>query len=352
MKVSKQTANGFTLIEMLLVMVIVSAIIVGIATYSQQKTAQMRLDRAVLQMQQILNAGLAYYLNNSKWPASIADDLQGDGKTGSTGKPGGYLPGPSSAVTIVSPWAGQYIIGNTGANLNAPGALFAVCTTISAGDTAPSTAKILAGRLPMAYVVDGDHSAECATDSSTTSTGVATLPAASECTAAPCTVVATVNVPGQNLNNARAVNYAGVYHHGACVAAPKCPAKMKPSVLVAPVSVSGMFSTNTEVYPISSFTAYVSVDSQTPTPNANPAACTGDTSTPAACPTGGPDDKYWRVCLQIITQKGPVVYNSDTAKDATTILAITRCMPQGEDEPDGNQKGNTITGSDFTVFSY
>ena len=332
MKFSRSAIKGFTLIEMLLVMAVIAAIMVGIATYSQQKMAQLRQDRAVLQIQQILNAGLAYYLNNTNWPTSLADDLQGDG---TVTHPGGYLPGPSSLVKIVNPWAGDYVIGHT-TSTSAPNALFAVCTTLSAGSSTPVIAQILAGRLPMAYVVDGDVSADC----SPTGTGI---PLASDCKSSSCTIVATVNVPGQNLNNARAVNFAGVYHHGACVAAPKCPAKMTPTIMVAPVSVSGMNDDPSIVHPIESFTAYISSVAGPATYQAVP-ACPGDTAG-VNCPEGGSNDKYWRVCLQIITTQGKVVYKDSTAIAATTVLAITRCMPQGEENE------GTVSGSDFSVFS-
>jgi len=337
---SQTTTDGFTLLEMLLVMTIIAGIMLGIATYSQQKMLQLREDRTVLQIQQILNAGLAFYLNNMNWPSSLAQ-LQGD--TTST-NPGGYLPGPNTVVTISNPWASGYIIGNSASSPSATNAaLFAVCTTINAGKITPSVAAILAARLPMAYVVNGDVSANC-----DPSAGLP-LPTASACTAAPCTVIATVNIPGQNLNNARSVNFAGIYHHGACVAAPKCPAGMSPQIFLAPVSVSGMNSSTSEVFPIHSFTAYYSSSGLAP----NPSACYSTTyyewNNPT-CPGGtgvaSPGDMYWRVCLQIITSNGQVVYNSSTAVAAATILAITRCSPTGE----GNEPG--VAGSTIDVFGY
>jgi prepilin-type N-terminal cleavage/methylation domain-containing protein len=332
MKSLKQALRGFTLLEMMLVMVILSAIILGIATYSEQRMAQLRQDRAVLQIQQILNAGLAYYLNTTTWPISLTDDLQGI--QGDATHQGGYLPGPSNTVHIYNPWGGTYVIGHS-STTSAPNALFAVCTTISAGAATPTVMNILAGRLPMAYVVDGDHSADCATS---------TIPTATPCVGTSCTLIATVNVPGQNLNNARSVNFAGVYHHGACVAEPKCPANMTPQILVAPVSVSGMVNNPSEIYPISSFTAYVVAGGAVTSPG--PVKCTGDTNTTACPASTGPNDKYWRVCLQIITQNGPVVYNDPTGKDAATILAITRCAPYKEDTTP------TVSGSPISVFEY
>ncbi|MBV8801362.1 MAG: type II secretion system protein, partial [Gammaproteobacteria bacterium] len=124
---SQAHISGFTLLEMLLVMAIIAGIMLGIATYSQQRILQLREDRAVLQIQQILNAGLAYYLNNTQWPDSISTNLQG------TATSAGYLPGPSSAVTISNPWGTSYIIGNTTMKTLSSTGIFAVCTTVNAG---------------------------------------------------------------------------------------------------------------------------------------------------------------------------------------------------------------------------
>jgi prepilin-type N-terminal cleavage/methylation domain-containing protein len=322
--------KGFTLIEMLLVLVIIAAIIMGIATYSQQKMQQMREDRAVLQIQQILNAGLAFYLNNTTWPTSITTDLQGDGTT-----PGGYLPGPSTKVILSNPWAGNYVIGNTLPGVDPPNALFVVCTTIKAGAATSVTATILANRLPMAYVVNGNVSADCAPSSGLP------IPTASACTTGAttgCTLIATVNVPGQNLNNARSVNFAGVYQHGACVAKPTCPNGMDPQLFLAPASVSGMNdNVTTTVYPIHSFTAYY-VDV---VGGGSTGACTGDT-TVAACPAAG---SYWRACLQIITTNGIVNYTQTTAR-AQKMVGFTRCTPPGESTE------VTVSGTPWDTVSY
>ena len=62
-------SKGFTLIEMMLVLVIVSAIIYMGAGYLQQRTMQLKVDKTVAQVQQILSAAVAYYItNNYTWP--------------------------------------------------------------------------------------------------------------------------------------------------------------------------------------------------------------------------------------------------------------------------------------------
>src|SRR3990167_6114393 len=60
---------GVTLLELLLVTAIVGTIIFLSIGYVQQKALQMRMDRMVVQTQQLLNAGLAYYVDKGKWPS-------------------------------------------------------------------------------------------------------------------------------------------------------------------------------------------------------------------------------------------------------------------------------------------
>lgn len=335
MMFNKTKFDGFTLLEILLVMVIVASIILMLITYTTTKTDETKRDVTVLQYEQILNAGLAYYINNSIWPTDIPT-LQTDN----------YLP---NKPTIANAWGQSYTFYN-----DLTSGTFSICSSITgrqigAGPTASYTsathANIIASRLPMAYVASGSCTAS--------------MPTAGTCASTTCAVVATVNIPGQNLNNARSINFAGLYHNGACVPAPVCPnpfggsnpSGMKPAIMVVPVSVSGNFYGDNNVYPLSSFTAYA-VGSPTASgsisvgdPVGTPSACT--TSAPTAC-TGivgaAGSGLYWRVCLDVVTEKGrigsagsvpPSVWNLNSG----TIMAITRCVPNNEP-----------AGSDFTVF--
>lgn len=310
--------KGFTLIELLLVMVIISIIIYASIGYIQQKIQQMRIDRTSTQMQQILNAGLAYYVANGQWPpAASTTDL--------SALQGTYLP-PSS-VSLVNPWGKPYQISSSAQ-------LFYVWTQTTTVTTsgASAAANVIAGTLPLAY----------------TSTAAGTPPAAgSQCTNQnSCYVVASVNIPGQNLNNARAVNFAGLYHHGACVPVPSCPVDasgttMTPQIMVVPVSVSGLNDTDqpspakSNVYPISSFTAYATSAAT------NPNACTGGTQ--VACTPINPvaGATYWRVCLQVVTEKGTVSSSAGSAwGQYVTLMAITRCAITNEP-----------SGSGFSIYS-
>jgi prepilin-type N-terminal cleavage/methylation domain-containing protein len=307
MKTMKQWAvQGFTLIEMLLVMTIISAFIYASIGYVQQRTLDLKIDRTAAQMQQVLNAGLAYYVSNQQWPSSVAV-LQA----------GGYLP-----ASLANPWGTtpSYTLSNTSALLRV-----AVTLPSSLVDQT-AIGAILAGKLPLA-----------ASSTVVTPPICPPLPAPCPPPTSQTTVTASVNIPGQSLNNATAVNFTGIYHNGACVPVPNCPtlpsgAAMVPSISVAPASVSGMNDGSTDVYPISSFTAYATG----PTNYVNgsgaggPPACSSDASNNTACYSnvaGGSTvatGRYWRVCLQVVTEKGSVRWQSTTGQYAT-VTALTRC---------------------------
>ena len=320
--------KGFTLIEMLLVLAIISTVLVAILGYTTQKSDEMRRDRTVMQMEQFLNAGLSYYLSFGSWPLTV-NDLQSKS----------FLP----KGTILNAWGQSFFIGDNGSTPGS-GTLFSVCTVIS-GTQSFSASSIIAGRLPLASTSTGSASNPCPNP--------APNPAPCAAGSASCTITSSVNIPGQNLNNARSVNFAGIYHNGACVPAPACPSTtMLPTIMAVPVSVSGIndSSSPNTIYPLSSFTAYVIGTSGTDdTPTGRPGDCVN--GAPTDCyfdQTGGTKlsstGQYWRVCLRIITQKGTVIYDSNN-NNAGVILALTRCVPQTE------YSTPSVHGSQFTVFS-
>jgi prepilin-type N-terminal cleavage/methylation domain-containing protein len=286
---AKRRHSGFTLLEMVLVLVIVSTIIALITNYGTNRMSQYRRDRAALQMQQILSAGMAYYINQGTWPATLAA-LQPT-----------YIPS-----NVVSPYGVAYGVSSTSSSSN-----FSVTLSVAQN----SDALIIAGELPLATV---------------TGTG-------------PYIVTGQVLVPGQNLNNARSVNYAGIFANGTCVPVPTCPGTMTAAIYVAPAAVSGVNDvptctgstastcSNVPVYPVSSFTAYAVG------PGATPAVCSGSSGNAAACP-GETGATYWRVCLNVITEKGTVSPAGGSAQEQLvgSILAVTRCVPGGGDKPNGN----------------
>lgn len=326
-KNKSNNVTGFTLIEMLLVLVIVSALIFMSIGYLQQKTLQMRVDRTVLQMQQILNAALAFYVSNGYWPCTAMFGT-------SSPPPGticevGNMSGPGSAnlqyylpsTMANNPWGQTY---GYGGGVNAAANIFFTYAPLPPMSNVVEIADMIVGGLPLAYTA------------TTISNGLPTQATCSE--NAVCYVVTQVTIPGNNLNNASAVNFAGIYHHGGCVPVPPCPQNMTANVMVVPVSVSGVNDAgSTNVYPISSFTAYAM------SPSSSPAACSTGGSAPA-CPTDGAvNPSYWRVCLQVITEKGNVA-STNLATSSTawwgqyaTVAAFTRCSIQNE--PSGSPLG-------------
>lgn len=326
--------KGFSLLEMLLVLAIMATVMVGILSYTTQKSSEMRRDRTVLQMEQFLNAGLSYYVSFGSWPEGLAD-LQGS-----------FLP----SNTILNSWGQPFSVGANITDETNPGSQFSVCTTI-VGQQAFAAATTIAGRLPIATTLNGTVSCPIPT---TPTTPPPAPPATTEpCTPASttCTVVSSVNIPGQNLNNARSINFAGLYHNGACVPAPVCPSEnMYPTIMAIPVSVSGMNDPTSpqNVYPLSSFTAFVTGAGQDITPGNMPGDCTNNVA--AACyqddnGTVLPTGKYWRACLRIITQRGIVQYSNSNVADAGVILVLTRCVPKNE------YTTPSVYGSQFTVFA-
>ncbi|MBA3661305.1 MAG: prepilin-type N-terminal cleavage/methylation domain-containing protein [Gammaproteobacteria bacterium] len=320
----KKHQTGFTLIELLLVMVIISIIIFASISYVQQQAESTRIARASAQMQQILNAGLSYYVDNGKWPATIDTDLKGK-----------YLP----STTLNNPWGQIYqIYSYPTTNASNPRLLY-VYTTIpvanSTSASAAAAAKAIAGLLPFGYV--------------TAST--ATPPAVGTCTTGNCKVVASVNIPGQNLNNATAINFAGVYHPGACVPVPSCPVdnngtQMTPRIIVVPIQISGVYENDVlDVFPISSFTAYATSNRGALSPtNKTPPKCEGSTVTPV-CTTNAVNDAsataYWRVCLHVVTEPGPLNWpgRTDAWGRYSSLMAVTRCAINNEP-----------SGSNFQVY--
>ncbi len=304
-KIKLSSVLGVTLVEMLLVLTIASAAIYASVGYIQSRTQAISIDRAAGQIQQILNAGLSYYVTNQAWPTDVTQ-LQ----------TGGYLP----SGTIVGPWGYGYTLST-----NASGSLLTVSMKFPNNmSNHAAVSKILAGRLPMA--------------SSTTNV----TPPCPSCIppvagSSVSSISASVGVPGQSLNNATAVNFTGIYHNAACVPVPKCPklpdgTAMVPTISVSPASVSGMNDDPNTAYPISSFTAYATgPNNWTKGGSAGPPACTSSGFfSPVTCDLNANDDRlvatgqYWRVCLQVHTQKGSVTWNATTAEYAT-VLAITRC---------------------------
>jgi type II secretory pathway pseudopilin PulG len=292
---------GATLIELMLVSVVIGMMFVMYLGYTNQRTRTITIDRASQQMQQVLNAALSFYVANGEWPADLAA-LQA---------PTPYIPTP-----FTSPWGTTYTA--TPVQLIAAGPparylMFSVSVNLAAGlNGADAIGAALAGKLPAGV----------------STTGIS-----------PTTVTATVNLPGQNVNNATAVNFAGLYKQGACVPVPSCPFSdasgnpMTPEIIITPVSLAGANDAGTtNAYPITSFTAYASG-----APSANPPSCSGGAG--VACTAGSsPSGNWWRACVRVDTSRGTVAWGGSILPPV--MMAITRCIIQNEP-----------AGDNFSVFN-
>lgn len=328
---NKHKIQGVTLVEIMLVAAVVGMIMVMVVGFMQQKTEELRRNRVSMQIHSMLNAALTYYISNGTWP------IRNDPYSGGLGP---YLrpPGP-----WFNPWGAGFDETNDTA-------AFYVCTDVKD----QTTALMVSGTLPGGYVSpsgcrnpDGNGAENYTPPAGTCSPGHA------------CYVVGSVNIPGQNLNNASAVNFAGTYHPNACVPAPECPVDkdgntMNLQIYAVPSSVSGEYDPG-NFYPITSYTAYVVGDSNNNQPikptspdkvypcdltQNSPVPCSGDANGDPNGQGMDPNRKYFRVCLQINTSRG-VVYigsNQTWAKDMT-IVAFTRCASTKEK-----------AGSSFNVF--
>ena len=297
----RHAIKGFSLFELLLVTVIIGAVINIGVYYFQERAFREGLDNTSVQMQLILNAAAAYYVDNTAWPPSLAC-LQG--QSGCTkiylGAPPHNPYNANFTTAAVYPF---YVVSVTLPFVNAA--------------QGAGAARVLAGKLPMA-------------------------------TASGSTVTAYQNVPGQALNKAPSANFAGLYKHGGCIPVPRCPGtNMVPNVFLVPVSVSGLneASPSTNIYPVSSFTAYVTGGANILAPDLCQNSTSMSTGTTTCTSAGSPAPTgYWRACLELITERGNVAQtNTGTGVNSwgknVTMMAITRCAVPKE-----------ASGSDFSVF--
>jgi len=349
MKKVKHKLSGFTLIEMILVLAIMSSVILLVVNYTAQKTDQLKRETIAIEIQQILNSALSFYVTNGAWPGGLnptaacsASAITFGGTTTNQLQGQGYLPS-----TLPTNAGNAYKF-----TCNTSTGLFTVSILLSNAQDA----SMIAGLVPLG-TVSGN------------------------------TVSGSVNIPGQNLNNARSLNFAGLYYSSSCVPAPTCPSGMTPQIFVTPASVSGLTappscgaapqnppytpdsSCTASVFPIESFVAYARGDSSgAPTdpigaPNNNPNA-NGNIGPPLDCTftttphtqfcnsytAGGGWDVamvsdgtlYWRVCLHIMTENGDTYPGGSSVnailqgKMMGTVAVFTRCVPANEPSGSNN----------------
>lgn len=344
MKTLQSKVKGVTLLEVLLVLAIASSLLVMMLNYTTQKASESRRDKTVLQIQQILNAAMSFYLNNSYWPLDGATAANTNCDQAKWSKiPSDFLqPNYLPKTLLTNPYQSNYQF-----TCNKTGTFFVTTATKDETDAA-----IIAGRLPMGYRSDtiADGAVPPVACTSTSSTGTKCV-----------NIVASVNIPGQNLNNARSVNFASVYYSGSCVPAPNCPPYMRPDIMVMPAAVTGINAPPTcsggtcsgPIYPLNSFTAYArggDASGTAASPSPGPFSCQQNVSQTCKLNQAGDPipttdgSKYWRVCLSVNTEMGKVDPGSsgssssiDQGKMMGSLIAITRCVPNmGAESPSGS----------------
>ena len=399
MKCYQIKKKGFSLIEIMLVLGIVSSILVMLIRVALIQASQASVNVAAIQIQQVLNAGMAFYITNGYWPSQTsASAACGQAASISTLQNANYLP------LYFNP---PYIGATYTVSCNASSGTFSVTLTLpvtypnATAITAMIAAKVplsstsfttpVTGVAPVApvlpipaqYQVTGQspYQCNCTTSWGNTScqtcyqpiyslvpgTGTSGSSGSAGVTAVAggFNVTAQIILPSQTLNSAHAISFAAYYHHGGCVPAPTCPTNMAPDILVVPVALYGLndLSTDSTYYPLYGFTAYAnggantssSIPNSTPDVASNVADCENPgvaTQCNSTCASGGPGGTctpiatvstqlYWRVCLMVRTEKGVVGQQAGSAwAQYATILALTRCVP-----------ANEKSGSDFTVWT-
>lgn len=179
--VSDKKITAFTLIELLLV-IAVASILTAIGIMSYRRYFQVnRIDKVAISMQHVLEAAMAYYVDNSKWPATVAGSERENFIDN-------YLPNRSDKSYYGSDF--QWGVSGIGQHL------FWVAVQIPVqGDETITTAKRLAARLPNAI---------------TTSDPETDDPAQTPCTNQQCYVRAEITVPGLQSQQQSQVTLAAI----------------------------------------------------------------------------------------------------------------------------------------------
>ena len=184
-KITQHDINAFTLIELLLVIAVASILAaVGIMSY-RRYFEENRVDKVAISMQHVLEAAMAFYVDNSKWPTNRSCDNPGPDQQEFVDN---YLPNQN----YQSYYGTNFCWAATGSTQR----LFWVAVQIPAqGDQTIHIAKRLASRLPNA-IATSDPSVQDPQDN--------------PCTATECYVRAEVTVPGVSSNATSEIALAAI----------------------------------------------------------------------------------------------------------------------------------------------
>lgn len=340
--------KGFTLLEILLVVLIMTTILLGVISFIHGSVVNSRRAAAAQQITQIQQAALAYYATFGQWP------IKNQACTGvdALNDPTQPLVSNRYISATTNPYGLNYYLKCVaGRNYLI---IYTATSTVAADSVIEATA--IQGLVPATNTV--------------LNTGPI-VPIAATLTLA----ATTTPPPGLSLTNAMAVNFTSIYHSGACVPVPVCPANMVPQILVATAAVSGVakppenctnrndfttcaYSTSS----VSSYNAYAVGGQAGMTPSALPACNNGATepcipdAAGGSMPTQFNLPNYWRVCLQVATHDQPVNVQNTVGKGSAgncntqdcsvawgqalgNITVLTRCQSPAEG-----------SGASFTVW--
>ncbi len=102
----KKTCAGFTLIQLLLVIIIIAIIASLEIALTSSKTATLKVQKSAVQIQQLLQAAINYRKDNKKWPTSFKIFAN-------------YIPlSLDNNYQISDPWGGKYALQTTASDLS------------------------------------------------------------------------------------------------------------------------------------------------------------------------------------------------------------------------------------------
>ncbi len=311
----KKTQQGFTLLEVMLAIVVISTLAVFSIGMFQQQAVNAQVDKTALQMQQWLEAAKAYYVDNNAWPdgtkydgsagtASCTEQIDVDptaflleGKCGPLAKNNKvYI---QSGISIENnAWNDAFKLLPPSQQANSNSSMFEVVSPIPASiKNAYYLAQRVAGHLPNATV---DNSGQDQ----------------------PIAAIAAVTIPGAASTNSSGNVLIQSMHDLTCPrAGPYCQTKdsTPKEVLAKPICPVGM---DPEIH--------LSLQGFNPPDPGTPSSVIGDTYVVAQDTADG---KSWQVALSV---QG----SDDSPAHEGQVVAILTCET-------ASKNNNKTQGSDF-----